>query len=65
MGSPSVTLTARSKPAYLTTGRPWSWYMASTASNCASSCGTNTVSAGSGPLRIDARGAHAARSRAR
>ena len=31
-GRPSVTLTVRSKPACLITGRPWSWYMASTAS---------------------------------
>ncbi len=32
IGSPSVTLTASPKPACLSTGRPWSWYIASTAS---------------------------------
>ncbi len=40
---------ARSR-ACLITGRPWSWYIASTASKRASTCGTKTVSAGSGPL---------------
>ena len=36
IGSPSVTLTAWPKPACLSTGSPWSWYMASTASTPAS-----------------------------
>ena len=32
IGSPSVILTALPKPLYFSTGRPWSWYIASTAS---------------------------------
>ena len=38
-----------SKPLYLSTGRPWSWYIASTASKPRSFAGRNAVSAGSGP----------------
>ena len=34
IGRPSVTLTAAPNPAYLSTGKPWSWYIASTASRC-------------------------------
>ena len=33
IGRPSVTLTAWPKPACFSTGRPWSWYIASTASH--------------------------------
>src|SRR5690606_19831169 len=51
MGRPRVMLTALPKPLYLSTGRPWSWYMASTASAPARTCGVKRVSAGSGPVR--------------
>ncbi|MNN41622.1 hypothetical protein D3C81_1557520 [compost metagenome] len=51
IGRPRVTLTAAPKPLYLSTGRPWSWYMASTASQCSRCLGVNRVSAGSGPIR--------------
>ena len=37
------------KPAYLITGRPWSWYIASTASACGACAAVNAVSAGTGP----------------
>ncbi len=50
MASPSVTLTAWPKPACLITGRPWSWYMASTASARSREAGVNAVSAGTGPV---------------
>ena len=42
-------LTAWPKPACFSTGKPWSWYMTSTASARASSRGTKAVSAGTGP----------------
>ncbi|MOA10622.1 hypothetical protein D3C78_1305200 [compost metagenome] len=51
IGRPRVTLTAAPKPLYLSTGRPWSWYIASTASQCSRYLGVNRVSAGSGPRR--------------
>src|SRR5690606_3226871 len=50
-GRPRVRFTACSKPLYLSTGRPWSWYMANTASTSRRRCGRNAVSAGSGPCR--------------
>src|SRR5690606_23833602 len=50
-GRPRVRFTARSKPLYLSTGSPWSWYIARTASNPRSFAGRKAVSAGSGPCR--------------
>ena len=35
----------------LSTGRPWSWYIASTASQCSRYLGVKSVSAGSGPYK--------------
>ena len=49
MGSPSVTFTPAPKPTCFSTGRPWSWNMASTASAWAKALGVKAVSAGSGP----------------
>ncbi len=57
IGSPSVTFTAWPKLCALSTGSPWSWYIASTASKAARCCGTNTVSAGSGPSSSSPAGA--------
>ena len=51
MGRPSVTLMPSSKAAYLSTARPWSWYIASWASDPARTFRVNSVSAGSGPTR--------------
>src|SRR4029450_13626531 len=45
-GSPSVTLTPWPKLAALSTGNPWSWYIATIASKRCAMSGTNTVSAG-------------------
>ena len=50
MGSPSVTLTVSPKASALIGGSPWSWYMASTASQDRSRRGVKAVSAGTGPL---------------
>src|SRR5574343_42074 len=49
MGRPSVTLMPLPKVAYLSAVRPWSWYMARTASPWARTGGVNMVSAGCGP----------------
>ena len=49
-GRPSVTLTALPKPACLITGRPWSWYIASTTSARPRESGVKAVSAGTGPV---------------
>src|SRR5262245_55144812 len=49
IGRPSVTLTAEPKPASLSAGKPWSWYIASTTSASASERGVKAVSAGMGP----------------
>ena len=38
------------KLAYFSTGRPWSWYMANTASTPCKRLGLNKVSAGKGPV---------------
>ena len=51
IGRPRVTLIPWPKLAYFSTGKPWSWYMASTASASARVAGLNSVSAGKGPLR--------------
>ena len=50
-GSPRVTFTPAPKLAYLSTGSPWSWYIASTASQGSWRMRENRVSAGSGPTR--------------
>ncbi len=57
MGRPSVTLMPSSKLAYFSTGRPWSWYIASCASEPARTLRVNRVSAGSGPDQVHALGA--------
>ena len=49
IGSPSVTFTARCMPNSFSAMCPWSWYMATTASNWPSRARTIKVSAGSGP----------------
>ena len=49
IGRPSVMLTPWPKLAYFSTGRPWSWYIASTQSACSRYFGWNSVSAGYGP----------------
>src|SRR6185503_3525642 len=48
-GSPSVTFTASPNAACFSTGRPWSWNMASAASPLARVRGVKSVSAGYGP----------------
>ena len=65
IGSPSVTLTPPPKLACLSTGRPWSWYIASTQSASRSRSGLNSVSAGSGPTSVVALARAAARAPAR
>ena len=52
MGKPSVTLTPVPKLACLSTGSPWSWYMANTASACCKLLGENKVSAGKAPIGL-------------
>ena len=52
IGRPSVTLTACSKSSSLTGIMPWSWYMATTASNSPWMARRNSVSAGIGPTQL-------------
>ena len=49
-GNPSVMFTPWPKLAYFKTGKPWSWYIANTASPSFKINGSNTVSAGYGPF---------------
>ena len=50
-GKPIVTFTPSSMPRYFTGIRPWSWYIAITASQCAKPrARMNTVSGGKGPV---------------
>ena len=49
-GRPRVTLTPSPNDSAFSTGSPWSWYIATIASDAAIRSGTNTVSAGSGPM---------------
>ena len=63
-GRPSVMLTPRPKLAYLSTGKPWSWYIASTASAVLQPLGHEQRVGGNRAARVDAL-AHASRDRRR
>ena len=54
IGRPSVTFTAWPKAWVLSGPSPWSWYIASTASNSPDTARWNRLSAANGPGRRDA-----------